>query len=242
MTDTLELTDVRAGYVPGVDILNGLSLNVSSGEIVTIVGPNGSGKSTCLKVAAGYLRPREGSVTIGGRPVEAMKVHQRVRDASIAIVPQSDNVFGALSVWENLDLGGNFMSGAARKARIEELVEAYPVLGRKLNEKAYSLSGGERQVLALARALMPSPRYILLDEPSAGLSPVMLEEVFTAIVELVKRTSIAVLLVEQNATQALAISDRAYVLVLGRAALSGAASEVLANDEVRHLYLGGAAV
>src|SRR5690606_37432424 len=146
-----------------------------------------------------------------------------------------------LTVWENLDLGGNFMNAQSRKMRIEELVEAYPVLARKLREKAYSLSGGERQVLALARALMPSPKYILLDEPSAGLSPVMLEEVFTAIVELVKRTSIAVLLVEQNATQALAISDRAYVLVLGRAALSGLASEVLANDEVRHLYLGGAA-
>ena len=133
-------------------------------------------------------------------------------------------------------------AAAERRRRMDELLAAYPMLRRKLRDKAFSLSGGERQVLALARALMPSPKYLLLDEPSAGLSPLMLEEVFAAIVEIVRQTGIAVLLVEQNATEALAISDRAYVLVLGQVALSGAAETILADDQVRQLYLGGAAV
>ena len=239
---SLELNDVWAGYVPGVDILRGLSLKATPGEIVTIIGPNGSGKSTSLKVAAGYLRAHTGSVTVGGQPVGDLSVDRRVRQSGIAIVPQSDNVFGALTVWENLDLGGTFMPAQDRRRRMEELLEAYPMLRRKLRDKAFSLSGGERQVLALARALMPSPKYLLLDEPSAGLSPLMLEEVFAAIVDIVRKTGIAVLLVEQNATEALAISDRAYVLVLGQVALSGAAETILADDQVRQLYLGGAAV
>jgi branched-chain amino acid transport system ATP-binding protein len=238
----LELVNISAGYVPGVDILRGLSLKASPGEIVTIIGPNGSGKSTSLKVAAGYLGAHTGEVLVDGRSVRALSVDRRVRQNGIAIVPQSDNVFGSLTVWENLDLGGAFMPAAERRHRMDELIAAYPMLGRKLRAKAYSLSGGERQVLALARALMPSPKYLLLDEPSAGLSPLMLAEVFAAIVEIVNRTGIAVLLVEQNATEALAISDRAYVLVLGQVALSGAADTILADDQVRQLYLGGAAV
>ncbi len=239
---SLELHDVRAGYVPGVDILRGLSLKASPGEIVTIIGPNGSGKSTSLKVAAGYLVPHAGKVVVDGRSVEALSVDRRVRQNGIAIVPQSENVFGSLSVWENLDLGGTFMPAAERRRRMDQLISGYPMLGRKLREKAYTLSGGERQVLALARALMPSPKYLLLDEPSAGLSPLMLAEVFDAIVEIVKQTGIAVLLVEQNATEALAISDRAYVLVLGQVALAGTADAILADEQVRQLYLGGAAV
>ena len=239
---SLELTDIRAGYVPGVDILRGLSLKASPGEIVTIIGPDGSGKSTSREVAAGYLGARTGQVFVDGRPVGDLSVDQRVRQSGIAIVPQSDNVFGSLTVWENLDLGGTFMPAAERRRRMDELLAAYPMLKRKLRDKAFSMSGGERQVLALARALMPSPRYLLLDEPSAGLSPLMLAEVFDAIVEIVRQTGIAVLLVEQNATEALAISDRAYVLVLGQVALSGAAQSILADDQVRQLYLGGAAV
>ena len=239
---SLELHDVRAGYVPGVDILRGLSLKASPGEIVTIIGPNGSGKSTSLKVAAGYLVPHTGKVVVDGQSVETLSVDRRVRQNGIAIVPQSENVFGSLSVWENLDLGGTFMPAAERRRRMDQLIAGYPMLGRKLREKAYTLSGGERQVLALARALMPSPKYLLLDEPSAGLSPLMLAEVFDAIVEIVKQTGIAVLLVEQNATEALAISDRAYVLVLGQVALAGTADAILADEQVRQLYLGGAAV
>jgi branched-chain amino acid transport system ATP-binding protein len=238
----LELLDIKAGYVPGVDILRGLSLSVTPGEIVTIIGPNGSGKSTCLKVAAGYLLPHAGRVLLDGEAVQARGVDRRVRENGIAIVPQSENVFGALTVWENLDLGGCFLPTAARRRRTEELAEAYPLLRRKWRDKAFTLSGGERQVLALARALMPSPKYLLLDEPSAGLSPMMLAEVFAAVTDIVRRLGIAVLLVEQNATEALAISTRAYVLVLGQVALSGPANDVLGNDRVRHLYLGGAAV
>lgn len=239
---SLELKDIKAGYVPGVDILRGLSLNVELGEIVTVIGPNGSGKSTSLKVAAGYVIPHTGEVLIDGQSVGARSVDQRVRQNGIAIVPQSDNVFGALTVWENLDLGGTFMPAVERRRRMDELIAANPVLGRKLRAKAYSLSGGERQILAVARALMPSPKYLLLDEPSAGLSPMMLHEVFAAIVGIVRQTGIAVLLVEQNASEALAISDRAYVLVLGQVALSGKADHILADDQVRQLYLGGAAV
>lgn len=239
---SLELTDIWAGYVPDVDILRGLSLTVTPGEIVTIIGPNGSGKSTSLKVAAGYLRPHKGQVLINGHPVADLPVDRRVRQAGIAIVPQTDNVFGALTVWENLDLGGTFLPVGERRRRMEELLSAYPMLGHKLRARAFSLSGGERQVLALARALMPSPKYLLLDEPSAGLSPLMLTDVFTAIVDVVRQTRIAVLLVEQNATEALAISDRTYVLVLGEVALSGTADAILADDRVRQLYLGGAAV
>ncbi|MCW0180553.1 MAG: ABC transporter ATP-binding protein [Zavarzinia sp.] len=238
----LELSGVAAGYVPGVDILRGLSLTATPGEIVTIIGPNGSGKSTCLKVASGYLLPHTGTVTVDGEAVQTRPVDQRVRRNGIAIVPQSNNVFGALTVWENLDLGGGFLPSAERRQRMDELIDAYPLLGRKRREKAYTLSGGERQVLALARALMPSPRYLLLDEPSAGLSPLMLHEVFLAVREIVRKLGIAVLLVEQNAAEALAISDRAYVLVLGQVALEGSAETVLADDQIRQLYLGGAAV
>lgn len=236
---SIELVSVTAGYVTGVDILNGLDLRAERGQIVTIVGPNGSGKSTSLKAAAGYLAPRTGEVRIEGKSIGGVPVDKRVREHSVAIVPQSDNVFGALSVWENLNLGGTFMKSTARANRVEELAERYPLLRRKMYERAFTLSGGERQLLAIARGLMPSPNYLLLDEPSAGLSPAMLTEVFTTIVELVRETKIGVLLVEQNAVQALEISDRAYVLVLGKSLLTGSPKELLANPRVRDLYLGG---
>jgi branched-chain amino acid transport system ATP-binding protein len=236
---TMELAGVVAGYVAGVDILRGLSLRTSPGEIVAVIGPNGSGKSTCLKVCAGFLTPRVGQVRLDGAPLDHVPVHRRVRANGVAIVPQADNVFGPLTVSENLDLGGGFLAPALRKRRLDELLDLYPVLARKRRDKAYTLSGGERQILALARALMPSPRYLLLDEPSAGLSPMMLEEVFAAISGIVEASGVAVLLVEQNAAEALAIAGRAYVLVLGRVALSGTARDILANEQVQHLYLGG---
>lgn len=235
----IQLNDVHAGYVPGVNILHGLSLQADLGEIVTIIGPNGSGKSTSLKAVSGQILARQGQVMVNGTDMSRLPIDRRVREGKLALVPQSENVFGALTIRENLDLGGAFLSKQSRKRRIEMLLDAYPVLRRKYHDKAYSMSGGERQILALARALMPEPYYLLLDEPSAGLSPMMLEEVFEAISDIVRRIGISVLLVEQNAAEALAISDRAYVLVMGKAVIEGRADAILNDEKVRALYLGG---
>lgn len=235
----IAVNNVVAGYTREVDILRGISINTRQLEIVTILGPNGCGKSTLLKTVAGFVLPREGTVTLDDADIGQVPVHRKVRKHEIGFVPQTDNVFGSLSVWENLVLGGQSMQERDRKARVDELCGAYPVLKRKIRARAASLSGGERQILSLARALMPRPRFLLLDEPSAGLSPKMLGEVFDAIVELRNTERIGVLMVEQNATEALRISDRTYVLSMGQVALEGKASELLASDEMRRLYLGG---
>ncbi|MBM2770367.1 ABC transporter ATP-binding protein [Burkholderia anthina] len=235
----IAVNNVVAGYTRDVDILRGISITAKELEIVTILGPNGCGKSTLLKTVAGFLLPREGTVTLDERNIGQVPVFKKVRKHDIGFVPQTDNVFGALSVWENLMLGGQFMPDHDKKQRLEALCDAYPVLRRKLRARASSLSGGERQILSLARALMPRPRFLLLDEPSAGLSPKMLVEVFDAIVKLRDAERIGVLMVEQNATEALRISDRTYVLSMGQVALEGKASALLESDEMRRLYLGG---
>lgn len=235
----ISVDGVVAGYTRDVDILHGISINTRQLEIVTILGPNGCGKSTLLKTVAGFLLPREGRVTLDEKDIGHVPVFKKVRKYDIGFVPQTDNVFGSLSVWENLVVGGQFMQEQEKKKRLEELCSAYPVLQRKLRARASSLSGGERQILSLARALMPRPRFLLLDEPSAGLSPKMLGEVFDAIVELRNTERIGVLMVEQNATEALRISDRTYVLSMGQVALEGKSSDLLASDEMRRLYLGG---
>ena len=235
----IAVNNVVAGYTRDVDILRGISITAKELEIVTILGPNGCGKSTLLKTVAGFLLPREGTVTLDERNIGQVPVFKKVGKHDIGFVPQTDNVFGALSVWENLMLGGQFMPDHDKKQRLEALCDAYPVLRRKLRARASSLSGGERQILSLARALMPRPRFLLLDEPSAGLSPKMLVEVFDAIVKLRDAERIGVLMVEQNATEALRISDRTYVLSMGQVALEGKASALLESDEMRRLYLGG---
>ncbi len=235
----IDVVDVVAGYNAEVDILRGISLQVAAGEIVCILGPNGCGKSTLLKTVAGYLRPRLGSIFIQGEDVGQVPVHRKVRSGTLGFVPQTDNVFGALSTWENLALGGQYLSRQACSQRIEELCVTYPVLKRKMQALAASLSGGERQVLSLARALMPRPRVLLLDEPSAGLSPKTLAEVFEAISATREKEGIAVLMVEQNAMEALRISDRAYVLSLGTVALENKAKVLMNSPEMRELYLGG---
>lgn len=237
----IAVNNVVAGYTRDVDILRGISITASRQEIVTILGPNGCGKSTLLKTVAGFLLPREGTVTLDQKDISQVPIFRKIRNHEIGFVPQTDNVFGTLSVWENLELGGQFMQEKDRKLRLDELCDVYPVLRRKLRARASSLSGGERQILSLARALMPRPRFLLLDEPSAGLSPKMLGEVFDAIVELRNVEHIGILMVEQNATEALRISDRTYVLSMGKVALEGKASELLASDEMRRLYLGGRA-
>ena len=231
--------DVVAGYSAEVDILRGISIRAEDGEIVCILGPNGCGKSTLLKTIAGFLRPRRGTVSIAGRDVSAVPVHQKVRQCGVAFVPQTDNVFGSLTVRENLVLGGQFTPRADAQARLDELAGIYPILKKKMNAPAASLSGGERQVLSLARALMPRPRVLLLDEPSAGLSPKTLAEVFEAIGATRDREGLCVVMVEQNAAQALKISSRAYVLSLGTVALEDRAAVLAGSPEMRDLYLGG---
>ena len=230
-----------AGYTPEVDILRGMSVRAGEAEIVTLLGPNGCGKSTLLKTIAGYLVPRSGRVLLQGRDVSALPVHQKIQHQSLGFVPQTENVFAALTIRENLQVGGHHLPEPQVRRRIEELCEHYPVLKRKLNDPAASMSGGERQILALARALMPSPRLLLLDEPSAGLSPKMLHEVFEAVQQIRAKERVCILMVEQNAMEALRISDRAYVLSMGTVALTGKASELMHDPQVRELYLGGRA-
>jgi branched-chain amino acid transport system ATP-binding protein len=235
----IEVRDLRAGYVADVPILKGVSLEVAKGEIVTLLGPNGSGKSTLLKSIMGYLTPSAGEVLIDGENMRGVPVHERAIGHGVAYVPQLENVFGPLTVRENLNLGGVRMSRAARRERVEELVELYPILGERLRQRADSQSGGERQMLAIARALMTRPRCLLLDEPSAGLSPLLLEQSFEMLAGLREREGVTILVAEQNAVDSLSVSSRGVVVVLGEVALTGPAEELLDDPRVSELYLGG---
>jgi len=236
---TLSVSDVTAGYVSDVNILNGISLNVGDSEIVTIIGPNGSGKSTLLKCLMGFVPVHTGRVTVDGVDCTALAPHRRVREHGLAFVPQLDNVFGPLSVRDNLRAGGQYLPRVERDRRVDELLDRYPPLARRAGSRADALSGGERQLLAVCRALMPRPRILLLDEPSAGLSPARLSQLFDTIAAIRDQDHVTVLIVEQNAVQALAISDIGVVLIQGRVALHDKASALLANPKVRELYLGG---
>lgn len=238
----ITINDVVAGYTPGVDILQGISLDVAQAEIVTLLGPNGCGKSTLLKCIAGFLTPRYGEVRLNGEETGAIPIHRKVRECSLGFVPQLDNVFNNLSVAENLQTGGQFLPPVKRKRRMEQLCELYPLLRKKWQAPASALSGGERQILALTRALMPEPAILLLDEPSAGLSPKMLDEVFSAIQTIRELEKVTILMVEQNAMEALHISDRAYILALGKVALTGDARDLLSDPRMSELYFGGRTV
>jgi len=237
----IQIDDVIAGYTAEIDILRGIDLTVGRTEIVTLLGPNGCGKSTLLKTIAGFLLPRSGSVRLRGEDVSRMPVHRKIHHCRLGFVPQTDNVFSALSIRENLLVGGHDMNKTDCTRRVEELCTLYPVLRTKFDARAASLSGGERQILALARALMPEPEILLLDEPSAGLSPKMLHEVFDAIVQVRDRHGVTILMVEQNAMEALRVSDRATVLSMGTVALTGTAQELLHDQSMQELYLGGRA-
>ncbi len=237
----IDIQNVVAGYTREIDILKGISLQVAPSEIVTLLGPNGCGKSTLLKTIAGYLLPRSGRITLRGEDVSHLPVHTKIRQCGVGFVPQTDNVFSNLSIKENLLLGGHYLPARDANQRIDELCQLYPVLARKLKAPAASMSGGERQVLALARALMPRPSLLLLDEPSAGLSPKVLHEVFQAIVHIRNQEKVTILMVEQNAMEALRMSDRAYVLSMGTVALTGQAAQMMVDPKVRELYLGGRA-
>ena len=233
-TPVLVAEGVTSGY-DEVPIVQDVSIHVGQNEIVTIIGPNGAGKSTVLKALFGFLPVWQGRVSLAGDDVTGLAPELLVC-RGIAFVPQTDNVFPNLTVRENLTMGGITRADGVEE-RISWVLELFPVLAERPRERAGRLSGGQRQTLAIARALMLEPRILLLDEPSASLSPKMVDTVLANVVEINRRGT-AVLMVEQRARQALAISDRGYVLANGRNRLEGPASDLLASDEVRRLYLG----
>jgi ABC-type branched-subunit amino acid transport system ATPase component len=233
----LNATDIHAGYGK-IEVLHGATIRAAEGEIICIIGPNGSGKSTLLKTIFGLLKPTNGTVSFNGTDITRLEPEQKVR-LGIAFIPQGRNVFASLTVRENLEMGGTTLDdGKSVQRAIEEALEAYPLLGRKIREKAGNLSGGEKQILSLARADMVKPHLILMDEPSIGLSPRMIDEVYVKISEINRRgTTFAI--VEQNAKKALSIAHRGYVLDLGRTRLEDTGAGLLNNEEVKKLYLGG---
>jgi neutral amino acid transport system ATP-binding protein len=230
---------VVAGYLPGVDILRGVDLHVLEGEVVTLVGPNGAGKSTLLKAIFGLLPPRSGKIVLKGADISGERPHVITRKG-VAYVPQLDNVFESLSVEENLELGAIGVGLRSPKERIGRMYELFPRLKERRRQSAGTMSGGERQMLAMARTLVPEPDVLLLDEPSAGLAPAFVEAIFETVADI-NRTGVTVLMVEQNARRALAMSDRGYVLDLGTNRFEGAGRDLIDDPHVAELYFGGAA-
>ncbi len=228
---------VVAGYVPEVDILNGVTIEVAKGQIVTVVGPNGAGKSTLIKTIFGLLKPRQGSIRLRGEEIAGDKPHTITR-RGMNYVPQLDNVFPSLSVEENLEVGS--LDSARTNEQIDYMYELFPRLGERRRQAAGTMSGGERQMVAMARALMTDPQVLLLDEPSAGLAPAFVEAIFEKIAD-VNRAGVTIVMVEQNARRALAMSNRGYVLDVGKNAFQGKGDELLSDDKVAQLYLGGTA-
>ena len=231
----LEGRDMVGGY-GGADILQGCTVTVASGEIAVVVGPNGAGKSTAMKAMLGMLPLRMGQVLLDGRDITALTPQDRVK-AGIAFVPQTDNVFRSMSVEENLEMGA-YLRDDDLAGTMDQVFELFPVLRDKRGQAAGELSGGQRQQVAVGRALMTQPRILLLDEPTAGVSPVVMDELFDRIIDI-KQTGLAILMVEQNARQALAIADKGFVLVTGRNRFSDTGAALLANPDVRRSFLGG---
>ena len=233
----LSVQGLVAGYVPEVDILNGVDLSVREGQIVTVIGPNGAGKSTLIKSVFGLLPPRQGRVSLRGEDLSGLQPHSITR-RGMSYVPQLDNIFPSLAVDENLEMGA-LKRGSARE-RIEAIYEIFPRLGERSRQTAGTMSGGERQMLAMGRALMPEPQILLLDEPSAGLAPAFVDAIFEK-VEEINRHGVTIVMVEQNARRALGMSDRGYVLDLGRNRFEGTGRDLLHDPKVAELYLGGTA-
>jgi len=227
--------DVVAGYVPEVDILNGCSLTLADGELVGIIGPNGAGKSTLLKALFGLIPVRRGAVEFLGADISGLKANQLVA-RGIGYVPQVNNVFPRLTVQENLEMG-LYLDAGRFAERLASVCELFPLLGQRRRQRAGSLSGGERQMVAMGRALMPDPQVLLLDEPSAGLSPIFQDEVFVRC-RRINAAGVSIVMVEQNARRCLQICDRAYVLDQGANAHTGSGDEVLNDPKVIELYLG----
>ncbi len=227
---------MTGGYPSGGDILHGCTVAVERGQVAVIVGPNGAGKSTAMKALFGMLKLREGSVRLGGDDIGALSPQERVA-RGMGFVPQTANVFTSLTVEENLEMGAFIRTDDIRNT-MEEVYELFPVLKDKRRQPAGELSGGQRQQVAVGRALMTRPKALMLDEPTAGVSPIVMDELFDRIID-VARTGLPVLMVEQNARQALAIADRGYVLVQGANAFEGTGAELLADADVRRSFLGG---
>jgi len=231
----LETQDLTAGYSAELDILSGVSIRVLAGEVVTVVGPNGAGKSTLMKAMVGLVTPRGGRVLLRDMDIVGRRPHEIVR-LGVGYVPQRENVFENMSVMENLELGSVGERGRGVAARIEELLSLFPRLSDRKRQIVGTMSGGERQMVAMARALMPKPEILLLDEPSAGLAPMFVQAMFQQVSEI-NAAGVSILMVEQNARAALALSHRGYVLDLGRNAFEGPGRQLLADQRLAELYL-----
>ena len=225
-------------YYGAIHALKGISLEVKEGEIVTLIGANGAGKSTTLRTISGLLKPKTGSITFLGQDIAGVRAHEIVKKG-ISQVPEGRRVFAEMTVMENLDLGAFVRKDKAGiQQDLKHVFELFPRLEERKNQSAGTLSGGEQQMLAMGRALMSRPKLLLLDEPSMGLAPLLIKEIFNIIVDI-NKSGTTVLLVEQNANMALSIANRAYVLETGRITLSGSAKELAASEDVRKAYLGG---
>ena len=233
---SLTVDGVVAGYSATDEILKGVNLAVLPGEIVAVIGPNGAGKSTLLKVIAGILRPHRGSVRLDDRPIHGRPARE-ISALGLAFVPQEQNVFPTMSVRENLEMGG-YVDRRGSRARIDAILARFPQLAEKRRHAARTLSGGQRQILAMAMALMVEPAVLLLDEPSAGLAPQASDTLFETIAAI-NADGVSIVMVEQNALQALTIASRGYILVDGKNSRSGPARELAADPDVRRIFLGG---
>lgn len=236
MAEPFLIGENMTGGYGATDILHGCTIAVDPGEIAVIVGPNGAGKSTAMKAVFGMLRLRAGRVRLAGEDITALSPQDRV-GKGMAFVPQTNNIFASMTVEENLEMGA-FLRRDDIRGTMEQVYALFPVLRQKRRQAAGELSGGQRQQVAVGRALMTQPRVLMLDEPTAGVSPIVMDELFDRIIEIA-RTGISILMVEQNARQALEIADRGYVLVQGRNAYTDTGKALLANPEVRRSFLGG---
>ncbi len=236
MTEPYLIGDAMTGGYGGADILRGCTISVAKGEIAVIVGPNGAGKSTAMKAVFGMLPLREGSVRLGGKDITALSPQDRVPEG-MAFVPQTSNVFTGMTVQENLEMGA-YLRRDDISGTMAQIFDLFPILKEKRRQNAGELSGGQRQQVAVGRALMTRPTVLMLDEPTAGVSPIVMDELFDRIIEI-RNTGIAILMVEQNARQALAIADKGFVLVTGENRYTDTGAALLADPDVRKSFLGG---
>jgi ABC-type branched-subunit amino acid transport system ATPase component len=232
----LQAENITAGYTTEVNILYDVGIRLTSGQIVSVIGPNGAGKSTLLKTIFGILKPTNGKISLKDEDITGLKP-DKVANKGISYVPQVDNVFPSLTVQENLEMGA-FIRNDDYSQRLNEIYELFPILGDRRKQKAGQLSGGQRQMVAMGRALMVDPQVLLLDEPSAGLSPKLVDMIFEKIRDI-NKTGVSMIIVEQNAREALKMADHGYVLAMGKNVLDDTGDALLANEEIGRLYLGG---